>query len=174
MNPITQNRIAYETAGTEYEKYYFDEQTGGYVLIHQGHNRGESFTSEVFVAESLARQGSAVELVNERGEGKKFDAMVNGQDWEFKELKASTENILSAIQAGVRKGKYQSGQIAYHINRILNPDELEMLNRGIKNALRWDKEKQVKVLMLVNYQGHSVVLTRKELDYGKVFECSNL
>lgn len=174
MNPIAQNRIAYEAAGLEYEKHFFDEQTGGYVLIHQGHNRNESFASEVFVAETFAKEGRAVELVDERGEGKTFDAVVDGQDWEFKELKADTENILGAVQSGVRKGKYQSRQIAYHINRSLNLEELGMLNRGIKNALRWDKDKQVKIVMLVGNQGYSMVLTREELDNGQVFKFSNL
>ncbi len=166
MNPIAQNRIAYETAGPKYEKHYFDERTGGYVLIHAGHNRGESFASEVFVAETFARQGSVVELVDEQGTGKKFDALVDGQDWEFKELTESAQSILGAVQKGLRKGKEQSARLAYHVNREANIKEI---NLAIKNALYWDTTEKIQWIAIVDRNENFQILSREEIDGGKYF-----
>ncbi len=66
MDAISQKRHDYETTGPEYEKYFFDDQTGGYVLIHQGHNRQPNFESELFLAKIFSTRGRAVLLVNEK------------------------------------------------------------------------------------------------------------
>lgn len=168
MDIITQNRIAYEAASDEYEKHYFDNQTGGYVLIHQGHNRGESFASEVFIAETLARQGAIVVLVDERGEDgvRRFDALVDGEVWEFKELTENAKSVSSAIQKGLREGKKQASRVAYHINRDA---DIKQINLAVKNALYWDTSGKIQVIIIVDRNGSFQSLSREEIDNGKYF-----
>ncbi len=51
-NYIQQSKEIYENALVEYERHYFDRNTGGFVLIHQNHNTS---LSEIFIAEVLAK-----------------------------------------------------------------------------------------------------------------------
>ncbi|AFY60196.1 hypothetical protein [Synechococcus sp. PCC 6312] len=167
MDSINQKRQQYEAAGLEYEKYYFDERTGGYVLIHQGHNRNEGFESEVSVAKAFARRGYQVELVNEQGEEgqRQFDALVNGEPWEFKELTSKARNVKNAIQKGIKIAKYQAPRIAYHINREA---DTRLINAGIKNALFWDDDQKITLVAVVR-SGTLQVLSREDIDNGKLF-----
>ena len=55
---VAKSKEIFDNAKPEYERYYFDELTGGFVLAHENHNRGESFDSELFVAEVFAKNGS--------------------------------------------------------------------------------------------------------------------
>ncbi len=82
-NYIQQSQEIYQNAPLEYERHYFDQNTGGFVLIHQNH---KTTPSEVFVAEVLARQGKRVKLLSEQlvTRGKVPDAEIDGQFWEFK------------------------------------------------------------------------------------------
>ncbi|MDG2989795.1 hypothetical protein L3556_02415 [Candidatus Synechococcus calcipolaris G9] len=169
VNPIAQKRFAYEAAGSEYEKHYFDEQTGGYVLIHEGHNRSASFESEVFVAETFARQGYRVELVDEEGEDgqRRFDALVDGESWEFKELTAKAKNIRGAFQRGLVHGRSQAPRIAYHVNRQV---DVQDLNIGLDRAIHIDKKTQrILKVALIYGDGRIQVLEREEIDAGQKF-----
>ncbi|MDS3860053.1 hypothetical protein RIF25_04445 [Thermosynechococcaceae cyanobacterium BACA0444] len=140
MDNINQNRRKYQAAGLEYEKHYFDEQTGGYVLIHEGHNRGDDFNLGAFVSEVFAKQGQVVELVDEHGQEKyvrRFDALVDGEKWEFKVLTNKAKNVRGAFQNGLVKGRSQAPRIAYHINRQVHVSDL---NVGLERTMYIDKE----------------------------------
>ena len=58
LEKVAKSKDIFDNAEPEYERYYFDEAMGGFVLVHEGHNRGESFGSELFVAEVFAKNGS--------------------------------------------------------------------------------------------------------------------
>ncbi|MDS3860530.1 hypothetical protein RIF25_06870 [Thermosynechococcaceae cyanobacterium BACA0444] len=136
--------------------------------MHQGHNRGESFASEVFISQVFARQGRVVELVNEQGEDglRRFDALVDGEEWEFKELTDKATNIQSAFQRGLSYGASQAQRIAYHVNR--NAD-IGLLNAGLNQAIYHDKKKIIQVVALVFQDGSVQQLRRKEIDSGRYF-----
>ena len=60
---IQESQEIYNQALPEYERYYYDEDTGGFVLLHQAHNTN---VSEMFVAEVFARRGRRVKLLSEQ------------------------------------------------------------------------------------------------------------
>ncbi len=60
---IQESQEIYNFAEPEYERYFYDENTGGFVLIHQDHNTNDS---ERFVAEAFAVQGKRVKLLSEQ------------------------------------------------------------------------------------------------------------
>lgn len=155
----------YDSAESEYEKHYFHEQTGGFVLIHQSHN---TTASEKFVAEVFARQGKQVKLLSERTEvGVKIpDAEVDGEFWEFKELRNAT-NIRGAVQRDIREGRKQARNIAYHINQ---EHDIIDINAGIESAIRFDDRRLLEKITLIFNSQESETLSREELENGERFQ----
>lgn len=165
LNYIQQSRQLYDDASLEYERHYFDQKTGGFVLIHQNHN---TTISEVFVAIVLARKGKRVKLLSEQFEqGKKIpDAQIDGEFWEFKELCNAT-NVRGATQRDIRQGRKQAGNIAYHINQDY---EISRINAGIESAIRFDDKRLLKRITLIFNNGSSESLTREEIENGERFQ----
>ena len=99
---IETSRAIYENAEPEYQRYYFDEVAGGFVLIHQQHNLNNS---EIFIAEVLAKIGMRVRMLSEQAaEGTRTpDAEIDGRICEFKELTESTRNIRYRVQEGISR-----------------------------------------------------------------------
>lgn len=162
---INKSRDTYNRGGEEYERYYFDEDTGGFILIHRDHNTTDS---EIFVAKILARSGKQVKLLTEKmgNRVKTPDAEINGELWEFKELKNAI-NIRGATQKDIRTAKKQAPNIGYHINQ---EHEINRINAGIESALRFDSEKLIQTITLIFNTENFETLTREELDNGKRFQ----
>lgn len=162
---IEKNREVYNNAGQEYERYYFDEISGGFILIHQNHNLTES---EIFVARIFAQSGKKVTLLSEQTEEgvKTPDAEIDQELWEFKELKNAI-NLRGATQRDIRNGRKQAGNIAYHINQDY---DISRINAGIESALRFDQERLVQKITLVFNDNKIETLTREELDNGNRFQ----
>jgi hypothetical protein len=161
---IEESRKVYNSVGEEYERYYFDEVTGGFVLIHQDHN---TTNSEVFVTQVFAKLGKQVKLLSEQtGDVVKTpDAEIDGELWKFKELKNAI-NVRGATQRDIRNGRKQARNIAYHINQDYNIDDI---NRGIESAIRFDPQQLVEKITLIFNDETLITLTREELDNGKRF-----
>ncbi len=161
---IEESREIYQNSGSEYQRYYFDEDTGGFVLIHQEHKLTDS---EVFVAETFARQGRRVKLLSEQNlEGIKTpDAELDGEFWEFKELR-NARNVRGAVQQDIREGKKQARNIAYYINQDFN---ILDINAGIQTAIRFDESRLVQQITLIFRTGSLKTLTRSELENGESF-----
>lgn len=106
---IETSRAIYKNAEPEYQRYYFDEIAGGFVLIHQQHNLNDS---ESFVAEVLAKMGKRVRLLSEQAaEGVRTpDAEIDGEICEFKELTKYTTNIRYRLQEGISREKIKVQQ----------------------------------------------------------------
>lgn len=60
---IQESQQIYDLAESEYERYYFDDNAGGFVLIHQDQNRTDS---ELFMARVFASLGRRVKLLSEQ------------------------------------------------------------------------------------------------------------
>ncbi|MDF0557021.1 hypothetical protein [Kamptonema sp. UHCC 0994] len=103
-------RWSYYNAESEYQRYYFDEGAGGFVLVHSEHNLNDS---ERFVAEILAKMGKRVILLSERAaEGVKTpDANIDGEVWEFKELTEESKSLKNRVQEGISKSRKQGWQL---------------------------------------------------------------
>ncbi len=164
-NYIEQSRELYDNYSFEYEQHYFDENTGGFVLIHRNHN---TTPSEVFVAEVFAEQGKRVKLLSEQfWEGRKVpDAEIDEEFWEFKELCNAT-NIRGATQRDIREGRKQARNIAYHINQAY---DISRINAGIESAIRFDDKQLVEKITLIFNNGYSETLTREEIENGERFQ----
>ncbi|MGB3265135.1 MAG: hypothetical protein WBA89_14425 [Microcoleus sp.] len=170
MNPeyIETSRAIYENAEPEYQRYYFDEIAGGFVLIHQQHNLNNS---EIFVAEVLAKIGNRVRMLSEQAaEGVKTpDAEIDGEISEFKELTEQTQNIRDRVQEGISKAKNQgAAAVIFHINR--ENYDVWKINAGIKQALFWDTKKQIQKLILVFNSEQIQIITREEWKNGRSFQ----
>jgi len=157
----------YENTNSIYQTYFYDDQTGGYVLIHPQHNINNS---ELFIAYTFAKQGQQVKLLSEQApEGIKTpDAEINGEIWEFKELTPDAISIKNTIQRGVAIGKKRASNLAYHINN--NQANIRDINRGIARALIWDTEQFLQKIALIFNNGTILIKTREELDNGQYFQ----
>jgi hypothetical protein len=163
-NEVKPSCEVYNGAESEYQRYYFDIDSGGFVLIHREHS---TTVSEIFVAEFLAKQGNQVKLLSERAElrEKTADAEVDGELWEFKELRNAT-NVRGAVQRDIRDGKKQARNIAYHINQDYN---ILDINEGIRSAVRMDSRRLIGKITLIYNSCESETLTREELENGQNF-----
>lgn len=164
---IEESREIYQNAGQEYQRYYFDEDTGGFVLIHQEHNTIES---DCFIAEILAKQGKRVSLLSEQAsEGVKTpDAEIDGEVYEFKELTEQSQSLANRVQEGIGKARKQGVRgVIYHINRT-NYD-INQINRGLRQAFFWDKERQIQKISLLFPDGNLKTITREEWENGNNF-----
>lgn len=169
MNPeyIQQSKAIYESAAPEYRRSYFDDVTGGFVLIHQEHNLNNS---ESFVAEVLAKMGKRVTLLSEQAaEGVRTpDAEIDGEICEFKELTKSTKNIRYRIQEGISRAKNQgAAAVIVHINR--ENYEFWKINDGIRKAFYWDEKQLIQTIILVFNSEEVQKITREEWENGRRF-----
>ncbi len=163
---IQESQEIYNLAEPEYERYYLDVVTGGFVLLHQTHNTN---ASELFVAEVFARLGRRVKLLSEQAlPGVRTpDAEINGEIWEFKELSPEATSISNAVQRGVAAGKKRAPNVAYHIN---TEADIAGINTGIARAMVWDTEKLLQRVALVFNDGRVQILNREELENGERFQ----
>ena len=164
---IETSRAIYENAEPEYQRYYFDEIAGGFVLIHQQHNLNDS---ESFVAEVLAKMGKRVRLLSEQAaEGVRTpDAEIDGEICEFKELTKYTKNIRSRLQEGISRAKNQGGTaVIIHINR--ESYEFWKINDGIRKAFYWDERQLIQSIILVFNSEEVQQITREEWENGRRF-----
>jgi len=144
---VSTNKEVFDKAEPEYERIYFDQTTGGFVLLHTGHNRGESLESELFIAKVFAKNGGRVKLLDgsEQIEGKRPDAEI----WDFKKLTAEVVGFTNRIQAGIREARKQGAvKVAYHI--AMKDFNLE---KGMRSAFEFDKLKQLQQVFLVFQDG---------------------
>lgn len=159
---IARNREIFDQAGEEFDKNFFDDQSGGFVLIHQAHNKGSGFGSERFVAETLARQGKKVVLLDESEAvaGKRPDADVDGEIWDFKSLTSDARSFANRVQAGIKQAlRQEATQVAYHIDR--DDFDLGEIKRGVKRAFDLDVEAKVVSVSLIFNDGTVQILTRE-------------
>jgi hypothetical protein len=163
---IEESQEIYNLAEPEYERYFYDENTGGFVLIHQDHNTTDS---ERLVALVFASLGRRVKLLSEQAPPgiRTPDAEIDGELWEFKELSQEAVSIKNTVQRGVAVAKKRAPNVAYHINTEAN---IEDINRGITRALVWDTQRLLQKIALVFNDSIVQVLTREELDNGRYFQ----
>jgi Contact-dependent growth inhibition CdiA C-terminal domain len=164
---LERSQNIYNSFSEEYERYYFDENTGGFVVIHQNHQTTES---ERFIARILAQNGKQVKLLNEQAEtGVKIpDAEVNGVIYEFKELTEESQILGNRIQEGIGQARKQGATaVVYYINR--STFEIWQINRGIRQAFFWDRQEKIQEISLLFRDGKLETITREEWENGKYF-----
>ena len=169
MNPeyIQQSKAIYENAELEYQRSYFDEVAGGFVLIHQQHNLNNS---ESFVAEVLAKMGKRVTLLSEQAaEGVRTpDAEIDDEICEFKELTKESSNLKNRVQEGFGKAKNQSANaVIFHVN--IEIYDIREIDEGIRQAIYWDVNNLMQTIILVFNNQSVQKISREEWENGKRF-----
>jgi hypothetical protein len=164
---LQESKRLYNNAQPEYHRYYYDSNTGGFILIHLYYNTN---SSEIFLAEILAKQGKRVKLLSEQGdEGVKTpDANINGKIWEFKELSPDAISIKNTIQRGVAVAKKRAPNLVYYINN--ENANIKDINRGIARTIIGDIEQLLQTIILVFNDGNIQALPREKIDNGKYFQ----
>ncbi|WP_293131784.1 hypothetical protein [Microcoleus sp. bin38.metabat.b11b12b14.051] len=164
---IQTSRAIYENAEPEYQRYYFDEIAGGFVLIHQQHNLNNS---EIFVAEVFAKIGKRVRMLSEQAaQGVRTpDAEIDGQICEFKELTKESKNLKNRVQEGFGKAKNQSANVViFHVN--IEIYDIREIDQGIRQAIYWDVQQLIQTVILVFNNQSVQKITREEWENGERF-----
>jgi hypothetical protein len=164
---IRKSKEIYDNAAPEYEKYYFDNSTGGFILIHQDHNTS---VSDRFIAMALAKQGKRVKLLSEQAgmRIKTPDAEIDGDIYEFKELTEESQSLSNRVQEGIGQARKQGATaVIYYINRI--EYDIKLINRGIRQAFFWDKKQQIQKIALLFPTEAIQTITREDWENGYYF-----
>ncbi|WP_439637798.1 phage minor head protein [Gloeomargarita lithophora] len=163
---IRRSEQIYRQAGDEYERVLFNPDNGGFVLVHQGHNRGESYESELFMAQVLGHQGRRVILLNETGMGagvKTPDADIDGNIAEFKRLTEVSKRWDRRVQEGFFRAKSQGATwVVYYADKTF--PEIAKINRGLESAFYLDDSRTITQITVIFRDGTLKTLTRKEWD----------
>jgi len=152
---IENNRIIYDSYGEDYQKAYFDKNSGGFVVVHKNHNANHSekikkeiTEKELRNAKKLAEIGKKVELAADSlNDGAKLnDALINGVSWELKNITGNYKSLSNSIN----KGKKQSdGRVSVLVDKTVPFDEDE-LKRGIGRIRNHDKSNSIKEYYIFN------------------------
>ncbi len=89
---------------------FFDEKTGGYVVVNRNRmesawkssNRRDTYDKELKMAKVFARNGYAIEMVEEDTNVVSYDVLIDGRPADFKKTKG-TSNIYKYAKEAVRK-----------------------------------------------------------------------
>ncbi len=162
---LSKSQELYESAECEYQRTYFDEKTGGFVLTHEQHGK-QNIQSEQFVAQVFATQGKQVRLLKEIGlpEGVKTpDAEIDSALWDFKRLTEEATSLANRVQAGIKQAiKQGAANVGYHIDR--SEYDLSEIERGIKRALDLDIAEQIDRVVLIFKDGSMDIYDRTRFE----------
>ena len=105
---ITKTLEKYNSYGSEWEKVYFDEFSGGYNVYHQWHNfaeKGGGGDAEKIVGKMLAKyNGKQVEFLPEGGK-KSPDIRFDNQTWDIKYINNANEETIRTYIKDARKAE---------------------------------------------------------------------
>lgn len=102
---VKQSKRIYNDYNTDdWDKLFFDEKTGGYVVSHKKHKYNkQTGLQEKQTAKVLAQYGRRVEMCDESGTEKQFDALVDGVPTEFK-IMTGPANIQKRASKAAKQG----------------------------------------------------------------------
>ena len=152
-------RAKFDSYGSDWEKAYFDEKSGGFNVYHNDHkfsDTGGGGNAEKEVGKMLAIHGKQVEFLPE-GWKKLPDLRFDGKTWDIKYIDNSNEETIRAAIRDARKadnaifyftkeGKYLSLVVAIEreVGRLLRgqtktlPD-IYCIDKNGKLDLLWKK-----------------------------------
>lgn len=159
---MTERRLEYENLGQKgYVQVVFEEKTGGFVVIHSEHGRYEWAQNEE-IARLLAALGEAIILMPAKSDTTCFDAMRNGEDWEFKTVKSW--KVGNALQNAIRRGKKQASSILCFIDS--DGWEIAEITLGIFTAIKFDARAEAQRLAILFRSGKLVEMSREDVRKG--------
>ncbi|WP_448601540.1 CdiA C-terminal domain-containing protein [Thermoleptolyngbya sp.] len=159
---IRQRREVFENPEAGYQSTFFDRASGGYVWVHENHNQGDSYQSELFVAKQLAKEGAEVKLLSERAEPgiPTPDADVDGVVFDFKRLTSAARDLGKVIQRDVREARRQGARaIAFHFDKASY--DAAAINRSIARAFKAIDTRITQIIFVVK-EREPIRITREE------------
>lgn len=159
---MSERRIEFENWGRMgYVQVVFEEETGGFVVIHPDHGQHE-WEQNKQIARMLAAHGDAIVLMPAKPDLTNYDATRNEEAWEFKTVRVS--NIENALQDAIRRGKKQASNILCFIDS--DNWEVHQITLGIYTAVKFDLKIQAVRLAILFRSGKLVEMTREEVRNG--------
>jgi hypothetical protein len=123
--------LKYNSYGSEWEKAYFDEYSGGYNVYHKGHkfsSTGGGGEAEKIVGKILAKyNGKQVEFLPE-GWKKQPDIKFDGKTWDIKYINHANEET---IRGAIRDARKADNVICY----FTNENKSILLNNAIEREI---------------------------------------
>ena len=118
---IKEARAKFDSYGSEWEKAYFNDSSGGYVVVHKGHKFDvETGKYEIKTAHISSDNGYMVEMMDESNfEKPQYDINVNGFPTEIKAMRGFRNIHKRAEDAAYQDAK----RIVYYI-RFDNDKEM--------------------------------------------------
>ena len=151
---------------------YESTESGGELRAELGRSPNES---ERFAGRALADEGRGVRLLKASEEKgvKSYDADVENEAWEFKELTVPPERQPeNAVYQGLRRGKYQNNGeplwLLYHVHSGQR-ENLASVNSAVSDAVRRDQDDLIRGVTLVFDDGTTLHRTREQINEGKKF-----
>jgi hypothetical protein len=151
---------------------YESTESGGELRAELGRSPNES---ERFAGRALADEGREVRLLKASEEKgvKSYDADVENEAWEFKELTVPPERQPeNAVYQGLRRGKYQNNGeplwLLYHVHSGQR-ENLASVNSAVSDAVRRDQDDLIRGVTLVFDDGTTLHRTREQINEGKRF-----
>ena len=151
----------YNSYGSEWEKAYFDELSGGYNVYHKEHlftQEGGGGEVEKIVGKMLARHnGKQVEFLPEGG-SKNADVKFDNQTWDIKYIDNANEET---IRKAIRDARKADNAIFY----FTNESKYDFLNNAIKREVGRFLKRQISKMpdiYCINKHGLLKLLWEKE------------
>lgn len=134
-NGVKKAMAKYESYGKEYQKGFFDSNTGGFNIYHTGHQFDKKTGKyEKQGGELLAKQGKQVEFMDELAGGKTADWLFDSKVWEFKTI---TKNTSSAVKNQINSARKQSGLVILYFKT--KPKD-SVIKEGVKRFIGQAKD----------------------------------
>ncbi len=148
-----------------FEQDVYLKATGGFVLVHRDHDRGDNFAGELFVSRTIAERGARVLLLSEKGPPgtAQPDAEINDVRAEIKEIRHA-ENVANAVQKQLWRGRHQAPHLLVYLNQAF---EAEDVTAGMRTVVRLDGKARIKTFTFVFEDGTFKTLSREEVRNGK-------
>jgi SPP1 gp7 family putative phage head morphogenesis protein len=133
---------------------------GGYVVTHKKRNLKSNDTADInYIANFLADQGEAIELLPDLPDVKNPDATRNGVVWEFK---AVYGNAKYRIQNHIATAKKQNvANVFIYLPNTINKSDVTL---GIHNAINLHDNKRKIKLIDILYNNTIYPLTREQIE----------
>ena len=142
---ITAARKSFDAYGSDWEKAYFDERSGGYYVVHRLHQfsrTGGGGAAELAVGEMLAKyNGKQVEFLPESGGSNKADFQFDGMKWDVKSI--NTANI-ETIRKYIKNARKADCAIFYWDKETSRLDNLyDAVNMEIARLSKQNRQNEI-------------------------------
>lgn len=154
----TQSRQIFDAFNEHYLKDYFDEETGGFLVIHVKHGLNEVKGNKT-IGLRLAKRGEQVILLENDETKMSADSTRNGVIWEFKTFQKA-QNLRGAMQKTLRMGKKQSSNVLCFIDQ---PYKTSEIIGALYNVIKFDFKKELQTIAILFRSNELIEIRREEI-----------